>query len=427
MIYNKWYLGQSKSKYDTNGFDNLVNCDVHSEPGALKCQLALILDSATPNEACIQATAANGDTFFASTASGKIWKRTAAGTYSLVHTNGQGSNVGIRFFNSNLYYATTAKLGKITEAFASSEASWSEEDDSFGTFTNSGAYKPMYELNLSLFIGDGKYLASVDSAGDFSANSLDIYADQIITTITGVGTDLLIGTIMGANKSYSKVFLWDTISASWTIEDDVPEIGVNCFIPTDNITFAQCGTAGWIYYWTGAKMEKFKQIRSVTTGVNHYASTKLSGKALYGVATKVFSLHRADKDFPYSIVQEYTATTGTIGSLGTSGANLLVPNGTNVNKIGTSYATAVITTPETEEKIQNCIVKYDAVGGTGAITIGTNIDNAGSYTAQTPIVNAIKKEVSFDGGLGTVNFIQGRVTLTPQTTHQISIKSIELK
>jgi len=423
MIFEKFYAGIGKSKYDVNGFDNLVNCDIHSEPGAIKCQLALAVDSATPDEDCVQDTAANGDTFFASTESGKIWKRTAAGVYSLVHTNTSGTNAGIRFFDGTLYYTTAAALGKITEALASSQSSWSSQTDAFGAYTNDSAYKPMFELNLSLFIGDGSLMAAVDDAGSFSANVLDLYSDQIITTITGVGTDLLIGTLMGANKTNCKVFLWDTYSSSWTIEDDIPEIGVNCFIPTDNTTFAQCGTSGWLYHWTGAIMEKFKQIRGITTGVNHYASTQLKGKALFGSGTKVFSIHRADKDFPYVVVQEYTATAA-ITSLGASGAQLLAPNGTNVNKIGANYATVVITTPEETDNIQSVEVDYDSIGGSGAITIGTNIDNAGSYTAQTSIVDAIKKKVFFDGGLGTVNFLQTRITLTPQTTNQISIKRI---
>lgn len=424
MIFDKWYLGQSKSKYDINGFDNLINCDIHSEPGAIKCQFALVVDSSTPNENCIQDTAANGDTFFASTSSGKIWKRTAAGVYSLVHTNTNGANKGIRFFNGNLYYASAGKLGKITEALASSQATWSSQNDNFGTFTNASTYKPMFELNLSLFIGDGYLLASVDNAGTFSANALDLYADQIITTLASAGTDILIGTLMGANKHSCKVFLWDTYSSSWTIEDDVPEIGVNCFIPTDNIVFAQCGTEGWLYYWTGARMEKFKQIRSVTTSVNHYASTQFKGKALFATGDKVFSIHRFDKDFPYVIVREYTATTGTITSLGTSGSQLLVPNGTNVNKIDTSYATATIDTPEESGEKNIVEVEYDSIGGNGTIGIATNIDNAGSYTEQTTINDTIKKKIYFDGGLGQVNFMQARITLTPQTSNQISIKRI---
>jgi hypothetical protein len=178
-------------------------------------------------------------------------------------------------------------------------------------------------------------------------------------------------------------------------------------------------------------MEKFKQIRSVTTGVNHYASTQFKGKALFATGAKIFSVHRFDKDFPYSIVQEYTATTGTITSLGTSGSQLLAPNGTNVNKIDTNYATATFDTPEItpadELRVQRCLVKYDSIGGTGTIGISSQVDGAGSYTAKTSVVNANKKEVYFDGGLGTVNFAQFRITLTPQTTNNISIKSLDIR
>jgi hypothetical protein len=165
----------------------------------------------------------------------------------------------------------------------------------------------------------------------------------------------------------------------------------------------------------------------VTTGVNHYASTQLAGKALFATGAKVFSVHRSDKDLPYAVVQEYTATTGTVGSLGTSGSQLLVPNGTNVDKIDTNYATATIDTPEMDGDAKMMTVKYDSIGSGGTITFGTNIDNAGSYTSHTTIVDTIRKKAFFDGVLGTVNFIQGRVILTPSGDNNISIKQISIE
>ena len=411
MILDKWYNGIGRSKYDSDRWDNLVNVDVHSELGAVQCQTKLETASTTPNEPCIQATASNGDVFFASTTSGNIWKL-SSGTYSLVHTNSNGANKGIHFFNGNLYYATSGYLGKISGSAASSEDTWSSQNDSFGTFTNGDDYKPMFNLNLSLFIGDGKYLASVDYAGTFSANALDLNSDQRITTIAGVGTSLLISS---TNNYASKVYAWDTYSSSWTSEDDVPETSINCFIPTDNIVFAQAGDN--IYYWTGSRMQKFKQIRDITPVVNHYATTSYNGRALFSNGKKIFSLHRADKDMPFVIVQEYTSTID-IQSIGVSGS-LLVSTASEVQKTGSTNAIGEITTPEV--KGHKVIVHYDTLDGT--IGISTKVDG-GSWTTQTPIVDTVKKQVSFNGGLGQVNFLQAKITLTPNT--QIKVKSIEI-
>lgn len=423
MILDKFYNGQSKSKYDQNGFDNLVNCDIHSEPGAIKCQLALVLDSSTPNEACISAVAPTGDVYFFSTSSGKTWKRAQSdGTYSLVNTNANGAHSGCRYFGGRIYYSAGTKLGHFNLA-----STWT---DSAHTFTQSSTYRPMEELNLSLFIGNGKYVASVDNALTFSDNVLDLYPQCTVATLSPVGTDLLITTQEGTNVNSSRAFLWDTYSSSWTIEDVIPEAGGNCALTTDNITFVQFGTAGWIYYWTGARMEKFKQIRGITTAWNPYLSTTLAGKSLFATGTKVFSVHRFDKDMPYVICQEYTATTGTIKSLINTGSQLIVSNGTNVNKIDTNYATAVIDTPEIsrneqKQSYQKITVHYDIIGSGGTIGLSTSVDGA-AFAAQTVTTDTIKKQAYFDGGLGDVNFMQGRVTLTPSGANNISIKSISI-
>jgi hypothetical protein len=415
MIFDKFYNGQGKSKYDQTGFDNLVNVDVHSEQGALKCQLALASESTTPNEPCISVEDTSGNTYFFSTSTGKTWKRDTNASYSLVNTNANGAHAGARYFNGYIYYATSTKLGRFNLV-----STWT---DTFQTFTQTTSYRPMEEINLSLFIGNGKYVASVDNAATFSDNVLDLPSNYSVTALVGVGTDLLIGTIIGTNVNFCKVFLWDTYSSSWTVEDEIPEIGVNCFIPSDNITFAQCGTSGQLYYWTGGSMQSFKKIRGVTTSVNSYASTRLAGKPLFATGTKVFSIHRSDKDFPYVVVQEYTATTGTIASIIGVGTQLLVSTGSNIDKIGANYATAMIDTPEITDNTQDIEVYYDSIGGTGTIGISTNIDNGG-YTAQTTVRDTIRKLVHFDGGLGTVNFLQSRITLTPDTTNNISIKRI---
>ena len=425
-IYEKFYTGIGKSKNDQNGFDNLVNCDVYSELGHLQCQLALESDSATPNENSVSASVTNGDVFFFSTESGKVWKKTAAGVYSLVHTNTNGANKGAMLFDSILYYSTNAALGKITEALASSEATWSSQDDSFAAYDNDNANKPMAVVGSGLYIGDGNLVAFVDSSGTFTADGLDLPKEETITALTGAGIDLLIGTQFGTNISNCSVYLWDRVSPAWTLQDAIPENGVNCFIPADNLTIAPCGNDGQLYYWNGGRMEKLKRIRSVTTSVNSYNATMLNGKSLFATGDKVFSIHREDRDFPYSIIQEYTATTGTITSLNVSGGDLLAPNGSNVDHIGTDYSTATIDTPESDGTPQNITVNYDSIGSGGTIGISTSVDG-GAYSAKTITTETIKKKAFFDGSLGTVNFIQGRVTLTPSGANNIVIKRINVE
>ncbi len=424
--FGEFYKGESRSKYDQSGFDSTTNLDVHTEVGSAKAQLGLVEDSATPNEACISAVLPNGDVFFASTASGKIWKRKQSdGAYSLVHTNGQGAHTGIRNFDGNLYYWTISKLGKITTALASSQASWSSENDSFGTFTNSNAKGDAVERNLSLFIPDGNFIASVDNAGTFAANALDLPSGYRATSLAGVGTDILIGTIIGTKSASCKVFLWDTYSPTWVIEDTVPEIGVNAFIDADNELYAQCGTSGEIYQWTGKTMIKVKKARGQTTSQTSGKSTVLNGKALIAMGTDIYSLYRDDKDLPVALVHEYTASASISSILG-AGDELYVSIGTAIHKLDTDRGIAVLTTPEVQENFQNVTVRYDSFPSGANITIETSINDEGTWTNQTELVDNIFKTVSFEGGLGAVQYGQARITLTPNGANTPVIKSIQL-
>lgn len=420
ITFSEFFKGISKSKYDQAGFDSLVNVDIHSEPGAAKCQLALTSESTTPNENCVSAIVPDGTVYFFSTTTGKIWSRTTAGVYALAHTNANTAHRGARYFNGKLYFWTATKVGHFDLA-----STWT---DTWQTLSNSNG-RGSCVVNLSLFIADGNDISSVDSAGTWSQSALDLETNFVATDLTAVGSDLLIGTVNSTSNGFCKVFLWDTYSPSWTLEDEVYEAGVNFFLPADNIVFAQCGASGQFYYWTGSRMEKFKKARGLTTtnsATSHALATNLNGKPLFANSTKVYSLHREDKDFPYAIAGEYTATTGTIVSIIAAGTQLLVSTGSNIDKIGTNYATVTIATPEVSAPIQGVVVHYDSIGSGGSVGIATQIDAAGSYTSQTVITDTIKKKVYFDGMLGDVNFFQAQITLTPSGANNIAIKSIEI-
>ncbi len=236
----------------------------------------------------------------------------------------------------------------------------------------------------------------------------------------------MIGTIVGNGVTREcKVFLWDTYSPSWTVEDLIPESGVNCFINADGIIFAVCGQDGWIYYWAGSSMKRFYKLRNISTITfpGDQKSTVYKSRPLYAVGTKIFSIHRESDSYPYAIVQEYTATQGTISSIHSTGSQLLVSTGSNIDKIGTTYATATIDAPESDTG-DNVVVDYHSIGDGGTVVISTNVDNEG-FSAQTTITDIIKKKVYFDGGLGQVNFFQGRITLTPSGSNNIIIKRIK--
>lgn len=423
-----YYRGEGKGKYDQNSYYATSNLDVHSQLGTATAQVALASESTTPNEACISEILPNGDVFFASTASGKIWKRTSAGAYSLVHTNTNSPNCGIRFFNGYLYYMSAGKLGRQSLALASSESSWSSQNDSFATFTQGSTHKPTAICNLNLFIGDGKYVARVDSDGTFQANVLDVESQYSVTAIVNSSGWLMVGLTTSTGVCISKIVLWDTYSSSWTYEDDLYEIGINSFMISDNVIFIQAGTVGNIYTWSGSFAEKFKQITGVTTGINPYATDTLNGKALIVIDKQVYSIHRADKDMPYAIVEEFTLPSGTGASLIAKGTSILVPNGSAVYKSGTDKATATVTGPLVEGTFNEVKLPYETLNGC-TLGLETSVNGAGFVSEakfQNDPTNMEYQLVDGPTFDGEIRFFQLRFTLNPSGASSPVVKQAKI-
>lgn len=423
-----FYKGESgKGSYDTLGYSVTENLDVHSQLGTTTCQVSIASESTTPNQASIGAIVSNGDTFWASTTSGKIWKRTSAGVYSLVHTNTQGNNCGIAAFQGYLYYWSATKIGRITIALASSESTWSSQNDSYGTFTNGSSYKPYSICNLSLFIGDGNYVARIDYGHTFSANVLDVESQYSITAIENADGWLLLGLTLSTSVCFSKVVLWDTYSSSWTYEDDLYEIGISAFIVSDNIIFILAGTTGNIYYWTGAKAQFYAKIPSLSTAVsiNPYNVAILGGKALFAIGTRIYSIHKSDKDMPYSIVEEFTLSSGTAASILVKGSDLLVSNGSAIFKTGTDKATAKITSSYFQETFNEVTVPYESMPAGCSIGLETNCNNTGWVTEtnfEDDTTNMRYQLIGAPTFDGVINFYKLRFTLNPVTSTAPVIK-----
>jgi len=419
--YNQFINGIGVSKFDQTGFDSMVNCDAHTELGSLKCPLVLYADttSGVPDEPCVQTTSSTGTQYFFSTTSTKRWKRNTAGEYSSITANTQsGGHNGAQYYNGKIWYWTASKLGHFDE---DTEASI---DDVHGTFSNSKAYAACEE-NLTLFITDGKYVASVNSSLTFTANALDIPAQFIgRCIIPDKYTNILIGTIVSTTVKQCRAFIWDTYSDSFSLSNELQENGINCFINTDEYILAQCGTNGRLYQWSGGQFSLFeKELRDETTAIGWQKSVVLNGRPLLAVGTKIYTIHRKVAGQPRAVVQQYTAT-DTITSIDVQNNNLIVSISDGVNlRHATNRATGAIDTPQVQGSFNNVIVSYESYPE--GIGISTKTNGAG-WVAQTPVIDTINKKVYFDGGLADCQFMQARITMTSSGSSTPIITNISI-
>lgn len=386
-VYSSFYRGIGLGKNDADRFYSMVNVDVHSSTGEAKCSLALTdIDSggAVDAKPTCSVVASDGNTYFG--ASTKIFKITSAGVISLVHTNTEGAVLGLGEHQGYIYYASATKLGRQSVTNASSESTWSSQDDDWATFTNQKAYKPMVWVNQLLCIGDGNYVALVDENGDFLANGLDILERDVITALDNTNDYLSIGTFVNSVVNQASFYLWDTYSPSWTEDFKLNERGVNMFFKIDGYTYAQVGIIGNIYQWTGERAVLFTRLRdgsnTVNTGVNPYGSTNLNGLLLITTDRGVFSLGHADARLPIAMVIEYVGSAGQgtdLGCIEAVGSNFFLgfKNGSSygVDKIGTTYATGVITLPVTYGKQTKLKIDYSAMPANCSITSRVSQDS----------------------------------------------------
>lgn len=305
----------------------LVNMDIHSESGVMKCNQKLTKDSGSTVTDFVKAQVAcsNGSTYhFGDT--GKIYEREAAGTWTLRGTAspaaGAAAILSAWEYQGYIYYAMQSRLGRFAVVTAGSAITLS---DNFATFTNTDAdFHPMMEVNQVLYIGDKHYVAQVD-AGTFSANALDIKQPLRISALGKMGTDLLIGTYVAANVVRTEILRWNTWSVSYSVSDTIPEVGVNSFLDGDNLVLVNAGTKGSLYIYDGSTLEPFKTIKGTWSSTNKAkvhanAIFNFNGMPLFGlsqvtgtgVLLGVYSFARTNRNYPYILNLEHAISTGNL-------------------------------------------------------------------------------------------------------------------
>jgi len=312
-----------------NSVAEMVGLDIHSEAGVIKVNQKLTKDSGSTVDDLVKArvSCSDGSTYHFGSTNGKIWKRTSAGTWSLEATAspaaGSAGILDAKEYQGYIYYAMQSRLGRWQIGTA-----WSTRNDSWATFTNTDAsWHPMKIVNQVLYIGDAKYVAQVDVT-TFSANALDIAAPLRIKSLGKLNTDLLIGTYVADNVTETEIIRWNTWSVSFSTSDSIPEVGVNCFLDTDNNVIVNAGTKGNLYFYNGTSLEEYKTVKGVYTGsakayVHPNAKFNFNGMPLFGFSNVsgnpanqgVYSLARTNRNYPFVLNLEHAISTGNLSGV----------------------------------------------------------------------------------------------------------------
>lgn len=446
LSLNNFFLGGiADSKYigAQNSVAEMVGLNIHAEPGVIKVNQKLTKESGATVDAAvsIMLPCSDGNTYLFSRDSGKIWKRTSGGTYSLEFTSANGAISGAVEYNGYVYFFNAAKVGRwlITAGPAAATDNWA-------TFTVSTSYHPAVVKNGIAYIGDGYLLAQIDSSTGtpvFTADALDLPTQFIITALGEIQEDLLIGAFTATNVITTKIFRWNTYSVSWTSDDTVPEMKINAFIPADNFILVSAGQKGNLYTYSGAVLEQVKKIHGDWSGtnqgfVNFGAVCHQGGFSFFGLSNSsgnpayqgVYSFGAFSSNYPKVLNLEYVISTGNktgveITAMAFAGDTLLVAwkdttGGTTygVDKVDLTakYASAYFNTrvfliDRSNQKDFSVAAGYRTLNG-GTMTLKVS-KNGGAFTAVTFTNDALRNLYRSENLAADANTIQFQIALVP--------------
>lgn len=438
--FNMAGLSDSKWSGIKNSLYKMIGFDPHSKPGILKTAQKLTKDSgSTVTEFCrVAVSSSNGAQYWFSYTSGKIWELTSGGSWRLVHTTtpaaGGAGCLGAAEYQGYIYWATESRLHRITVADADDNDWATDAVEDYATFTVTNAsFHPMIEQNLVLYIGDGNLLAQVD-AGTFTASALDIKSPLIIKSLGKIGTDVLLGTYVADTVTKTQIIRWNTWSVSYTNSDEIDEVGINAFLPGDNVVFVHAGTAGNIYTYNGETLDLYKKIPgdyspTATSTVHPNSVANMANEILFGVSNVsgnpsdqgVYRLGRHSRNYPYIMDMPYPISersagafvlTGIeVGAILVVGSNLYVAwkNSSTYgvdkldysNKLSGAYLETRVMSVEREKltTFQKFLVAYSSLPANTAVDILYDRNYAGSYTTTTEVTDTQRNIIQAEEGV----------------------------
>lgn len=380
---------------------------------------------------------------------GDIWQRNdVTGEVLWKGYNDQGPFAGVKWFgppSSGYFYycnSQTAKVGR------GKSTSW---DSDYATCSVApGVAAKFLELNDTLYFGGdatGSYkIDKVDSAGNVTVNALDLPTDRWLKALSFTSNSLIACAWHQGDGLTTDIYLWDTVSASWGSKFTLPVTRVvDIFNDGDDIFVlgvkqnqGSTGLLAWeLYVFNGVNSSRIFRYEpgtsfSIGNRMEGYNFTVVSGIPVFAIGQQIYAIYKGIGEYAYSLVPLYkcpnayyfraihSVTSRLYYSTDTTTGAQSYDSGS-----GTTKATAKIVTPEITGQYSMVKVHYDSLPANTTIGIETKVDG-GSWTAQTVTVDTTHKYVYFDGGMGTTNFVQARITLNPYTTSTPVIKAIEI-
>lgn len=304
------------------------NLDIHKKLDSLSCQQAMKKDSGTIVTDLILAMvpASDGNSYHFSN-TGKIYKRTPTGTWTVIYTDNNGRISGAVEYNNHFYWATNASLSRASLDWATIEHNWRPLTPAEWHSMIAGSATAGVQGG-NLFICNKHTLAMVDQAGAFTSEAVRVTPDCIIKCLVSDDTNLIFGTVKTNNAQEGFLYAWNTLILNWRKRKKIPVKGINSLIMTRDI-LAQAGTEGEIFFSNLVNtlpLLSFGEGKTNPAGVSNKGSLALFG--IYGGTNNgLYTYGKTRRNRQDAPNLEYTlsqANITEIGAITTIGTDILV-------------------------------------------------------------------------------------------------------
>lgn len=462
------FKGLSDSRWSgiKGAFPKFVGLNIHDTPGIVTVNQALSkISGSTIDALCrVKLSVSNGDKYWFSYTSGKIWKQDSSNVVTLVYTTVPGAGnagcLGAIEYNGYILWATQSRLHRI---IVTGLADWNANAVlNWQTFSKTDAeFHPMIVQNQKAWIGDASVIASIDSSFTFTTSALDLVAPQRAKSMAPFDIDVVIGTIVATTVNEARIVRWDTVQTAWQFNESVAENGVNSFLWDGTTLMAQAGTYGNWYYYDGQYLRPYKRIPGTWSPtqfgeVYPQAIAMLKGIAVFGFSNSadagnttgnpadqgIYTMGRYSKDYPIVmngpeyVISENVTTGIEIGAILVEGLNMFVSwkNGSSygVDKIDYSakYASAYIefpaltAKPDALMKYIKFLAGYASMPSACGLTFKYKINNASSFTTigSANTFNATDKSLYYAQESVSAREFQLRVEFTVSSNNAPQIE-----
>src|SRR4030042_5494930 len=174
-----------------------------------------------------------------------------------------------------------------------------------------------------LCIGDGKYIATLNSAGTCTATAVDLPAGYRIRSLAVYGNLLYIGTWRGASiyeQPEARLFscsMTQLTSGEFSDVTILRECGICAMAVWKNLLIVFAGVAGNIYIYNGATLQKFRTLPLVNSIIGEWgdvepgAVCEYEGHLLFGFSSSVadyagiYMLSQKDLNDPFVLTSSH--------------------------------------------------------------------------------------------------------------------------